>query len=127
MYDCLNVVAPRGPAGKASAILIRALEPVSGLQLMARRRGIDGTQPLTSRQRWKLLSGPGKLCQALAIDRTFDGDELQSEPLFLAAGDAVGADRIATSSRIGLNAKTCGESTFFEWRYTVADSSFLSR
>lgn len=127
MYDCLNVVAPRGPSGKASAILIRALAPVHGIDSMARRRGLDPSGTLTKRQRWKLLSGPGKLCQAMAIDRTLDGDDLQSEPLWIAAGPTVDDARIATTPRIGLNPKTCGESTHYEWRYVVDDSDFLSR
>jgi DNA-3-methyladenine glycosylase len=127
MYDCLNVVAPRGAGGKASALLVRALEPVTGLEQMARRRGIETSEPLTKRDRRKLLSGPGKLCQALSIDRDLDGDDLQSDPLWLARGESVSPDAIERTPRIGLNPRTCGESTHFEWRYVVADSRFLSR
>lgn len=129
MYDCLNVVAPRGPTDKASAILVRALEPVHGLGEMADRRDIEpsGEQELTRRDRWKLLSGPGKLCQALAVDRSLDGDDLQSHPLWIARGVMVVQDQVVTSARIGLNRKTCGDSTDFPWRYVVRGSPFLSR
>lgn len=125
MYDCLNVVAPPGPEGKASAILVRALEPVTGLDVMAERRGI--ARPLTGKTSRALLSGPGKLCQALAIDRGFDGADLQSHPLVIVDAAPVPDAEIATSPRIGLNPATCGASTYFEWRYTVATSRFLSR
>lgn len=126
MYDCLNVVCPRGDTGKASAILIRALEPLMGTTRMVRRRGLSG--PLDSNKtRRALLSGPGKLCQALAIDRGLDGHPLHEHPLFIAAGEDVPSARIRTSPRIGLNPRTCGEATDFEWRYVVEDSQYLSR
>ena len=127
MYDCLNIVAPRGPTDKAAALLIRALEPEAGLEMMAKGRGIDPDGELTRRQKKALMSGPGKLCQALHIDRDFDGHLLVEPPLFVADGPVVSPDRIEESARIGLNPKTCGESADFPWRYTVSGSPFLSR
>jgi DNA-3-methyladenine glycosylase len=69
MHHCLNFVTePRGTAG---AVLIRALEPLAGRQIMERRRG--GDRPGRSLRRRDLCSGPGKLCQALGIDLAWNG------------------------------------------------------
>ncbi len=64
MHHCLNIVTE--PDGKAGAVLIRALEPVTGQSIMARRRNISPTHPQ------ELCNGPGKLCQALAIDLSWN-------------------------------------------------------
>ena len=63
MYYCLNVSS--GPAGEPECVLIRALEPVEGIDLMAHRRGKEKLRDL--------CSGPGKLCQALQIDKSLTG------------------------------------------------------
>ena len=67
MHHCLNFVTEE--EGTAGAVLIRALEPVSGLELMAGRRGLD-TGKFKERD---LCSGPGRLCQALGVDRNWNG------------------------------------------------------
>jgi DNA-3-methyladenine glycosylase len=77
MHSAFNVVA--GLEGQPHAVLIRALEPTLGRELMARRRGL----PLESRL---LTNGPGKLCAALGIDRSRYGASLTEPPLYLAAG-----------------------------------------
>lgn len=122
MHDCLNVVAPRGTAGKPSAILIRALEPLSGEATMASRRGLD-----LEKQRRQLLSGPAKICQALGVDRGLDGHPLWASPLCIAPGITLADDEIARTPRVGLNATTCGASAKFLWRYVAVGSPWLSR
>lgn len=67
-YFCMNVSCER--KGQAGSLLIRALEPVAGLVQMARNRGMVGDGPPTDRIACQLTSGPGRLCQALAIGRT---------------------------------------------------------
>lgn len=67
IHHCLNLVAH--PQGQPGAVLIRALEPVRGQSRMRRRRGRDGIE---------LCNGPGKLCQALGIDMSFDGQDLMA-------------------------------------------------
>ena len=98
MYDCMNVTCE--PEGLAGAVLIRALEPLLGLEAMAQNRGLPA--PITNLV--KLTGGPGKLCQALAITReAHNGLDLLStkSPLQLRDdGEPVG--KIEISTRIGI-------------------------
>jgi DNA-3-methyladenine glycosylase len=102
---CLNVVT--GPIGRGEAVLIRAVEPVEGLELMeaARRASTVGARAPTGEA---LANGPGKLCQALAIDLSLDGINLLSghrdAALCLLAGDEV--PEITITPRIGISKAT---------------------
>jgi len=101
---CFNVTAER--VGVGAGVLVRAAEPLAGLELMRARRG-------TERDR-DLLRGPGRLAQALAIDRALDGLDLcAAGPLWLAAPLAP-ARAIATSRRIGLTKEVERRLRFFE-------------
>jgi DNA-3-methyladenine glycosylase len=105
MYRCFNVVT--GPVGIGEAVLIRALEPLEGLELMALRRG--------AREPKALCSGPGKLVIALGISELPDGSDLRKGPLWVAeppvrkssakAGDgkAEAAAKIQVTTRIGIS------------------------
>lgn len=121
-YHCLNVVTR--PGEKPSAILLRAAEPLEGLELMATRRDVDLSIKHGKR---KLLSGPGKLCQALAIDKAMDGLVYSARCLHFEKGTNFKANEITSSQRIGLNPKTCGDSTHRLWRYTASQSTYLSK
>ncbi len=124
MYDCFNVVT--APTELAAAVLVRAAEPVAGLELMAAGRGHE--PPRTQRQTWNLMSGPGKLCQAMSIRRDdHDGLALDRQWLFISDGEPAADDEIQNSARIGLNPNTVGDSAEWEWRYTLATSEFVSR
>lgn len=107
---CFNIVCDRTKPG--SAVLIRALEPTDGLGVMAQRRGTDDPK--------RLCSGPGKLCQALAIDQALDHAPLDAPP-FLIERRPPEPD-LATGPRIGI---TKGADT--PWRFGLRDSPFLSR
>ncbi|MGV8833608.1 MAG: DNA-3-methyladenine glycosylase [Devosia sp.] len=107
MHWCLNFVCQPG-----SAVLIRALEPQHGLDLMHQRRGV-----VAERQ---LCSGPGKLCQALGISIAQNGLPLDASPFSLSAADT--RPDIAAGPRIGI---TKGVDT--PWRFVVAGSLFLSK
>jgi DNA-3-methyladenine glycosylase len=96
------------------AVLIRALEPVSGQELMAKRRGVPESSPL-------IANGPGKLCQAFAIDRRHYGADLTKRPLFLAEGEA---GSIVCSPRIGVG--YAGAWARKPWRFYERDNRWVS-
>jgi DNA-3-methyladenine glycosylase len=93
MHHCLNVVA--GREGIGEGVLIRALEPVDGLDIMRRNRGIERDEDLTN--------GPGKLVQALGIDPGLSGRRYGEGPLSLTAGLPLHEDDIVVSRRIGIS------------------------
>ena len=107
---CLNVVGGSAPG---AAVLIRALEPTHGLDRMRARRGVDDAR--------KLCSGPGKLCQALAITGDLDGAPLDRPPLDLTRGPEPGPP-LARGPRIGLT-----KAVETPWRFGWRGSAFLSR
>ncbi len=93
MHHCLNLVT--GPAGKASAVLVRALEPVEGGELMRERRGTSATA--------RLARGPGNVARALGITRAQDGLDLVGGALWLSdLPPRRGGHRIARGPRIGI-------------------------
>lgn len=92
--------------GEGAGVLVRALEPLEGLELMRRRRGMVLPRDL--------CRGPGRLCQALAIDRSLDGtDVFEDRFLWLAEPDAV-RPRIGRSRRIGITAAARRRLRFYE-------------
>ena len=90
MHECLNIVTER--MGEPGCVLIRALEPVAGLDLMRRRRG----------GRADLASGPGKLTEALGITRRQNGADLTVGPLLVEPGEAFSFS-IDVTPRIGIS------------------------
>jgi DNA-3-methyladenine glycosylase len=96
------------------AVLIRAVEPLEGVELMARRRGL-------SPGRRELTNGPGKLCEAFDIDGKLYGVDLTKGALYLADGPAV---KVATSKRIGID--YAGEWAEKPWRFYDPNSPFVS-
>jgi DNA-3-methyladenine glycosylase len=110
IHWCINFVCD--VENRAEAALIRALEPTRGLDLMRARRGVDDPR--------QLCSGPGKLCQALAVTRGHDGLPLDRAPFALYAREA--DVEITTGPRIGIT-----RAVELPWRYGLAGSRFLSR
>lgn len=110
MHWCMNLVCDG--EGKASAVLLRALEPTAGLDAMAARRGTADSR--------LLCSGPGRLCQALGITREHDGLALDRPPFELVAPS--GPIAVVRDVRIGIS-----RATELEWRYGLAGSRFVSR
>ncbi len=99
MHHCLNVVADA--ADVPTACLIRAVEPTEGAEAMRVRRA--GKIPAERLRPVNLASGPAKLCQALSIDRTLDGEDLtRSGRLHLQPGPPVDPAAIVTTARVGV-------------------------
>jgi DNA-3-methyladenine glycosylase len=106
MHHCLNVVTEE--EGFPAAVLMRALEPLEGLELMRRYRPGKPDSELTN--------GPAKLCQALAIDKSFNGvDVCTSKVLFIEEGRTVASEEIEVSPRIGIKADEVARSV--PWRF----------
>ncbi len=114
---CLNAVTEA--AGKAGAVLIRALIPQEGLAIMRARRGLavhDGAGLEAASALRLVADGPGKLCQALAIDRTLNGLPLTTEgPLYIEPGIEVPEAEVASSPRIGVRGDE--ETRARPWRF----------
>ncbi len=116
MHWCANVVADAEP-GEASAVLLRAGEPVSGLDLMRQRR------PAAKRDR-DLCSGPARLAQALGLAKADDGASLLRGPVGIYDDDVAPPARPGRSARIGL-APGRGDRT--RWRWFIRNNEFVSR
>jgi DNA-3-methyladenine glycosylase len=117
MHYCANVIC--SPEGEASAVLLRGLEPISGLDEMRVARG--GVSDAL------LCSGPARLCQALGLDRAYDGADLLSggELRLDSDGIAPPAEPLV-GVRIGLSERS-GESRYERWRFGVPGARSLSR
>jgi DNA-3-methyladenine glycosylase len=113
MHFCMNAVT--GRAGEGMAVLLRAAEPIDGVDEMRRRRG-----RLRDRE---LCSGPAKLCQAFGIDRSFDGvDLVRGNDLWIADGTPVPSSLIVVGTRVGIR-----EGLEHPWRFSVDGDPYVSR
>ena len=112
MYWCFNAVTRE--RGHGSAVLVRAVSPIDGIDLMRRRR------PRVKRDR-DLTNGPGKLCLAMGIDGGMSGASLRTGPIVIRAGAAVPDDAVVVTPRIGITRAA-------EWplRYLVRDDPYVS-
>jgi DNA-3-methyladenine glycosylase len=110
IHWCMNIVC--GEKGVAGALLLRALEPQQGIEVMRARRGLDDLR--------LLAAGPGRLCQALGVTRAHDGLRIDGPPFELRARR--GEVEIVTGPRIGIT-----KAADLPWRYGLAGSRFLSR
>ena len=116
MYFCMNVVCQR--TGVPQAVLLRALEPLEGIELMRRRRGLpDGPD-------WRLCRGPGVLCRALGITRAENGADLVRGPLRIVEAPPVPASQVVRTPRIGVG--YAGAHAALPWRFLVRGSRAVS-
>jgi DNA-3-methyladenine glycosylase len=112
MHWCVNAVTR--DEGLPSAVLVRALEPLDGIELMRRRRP-------AARRIEEFTNGPARLCRALGITGEHNGLALQRPPLLVRRGDRVPDDAVTVTARIGITKAA-------EWplRWLVTDSPFVS-
>jgi DNA-3-methyladenine glycosylase len=115
MHFHFNLVT--GAVGEPHAVLIRAVEPLLGRELMAERRGLQES-------RRELSNGPGKLCRAFAIDRAQYGADLCRGPLHLRRGRNLAAPEVRTSKRIGVD--YAGPWSERLWRFFDATNPYVS-
>ncbi|MDJ0839664.1 MAG: DNA-3-methyladenine glycosylase [Acidobacteriota bacterium] len=113
MHFCMNVVTEA--EGIGAAVLIRAVEPLEGLETMRKLRG----RKIKQRD---LTSGPARCCRAFAVDRTHDGLSLTGSEIWLAEGEPEAGERIETSPRIGIS-----KSADLPWRFILDGNPYLSR
>jgi len=123
VHYCLNISCL--PEGDAGCVLIRALEPVEGIEAMAGARGLHITKAdfgsvHTAR---RIASGPGKLCEALQITRTRDNgkDMLSRRSDLMVIDDGYRAKKVSTTARIGIT-----KSAEMPWRYLIEGNTFVS-
>lgn len=112
MYRCVNAVTVAEGVGEG--VLIRALEPMAGIEIMRRNRRTENLR--------LLCSGPGRLCEALGITREMDGTDLSIGPLWIAAGSQPGSQMITATPRVGIR-----EATDRHWRFLLAGNPYVSR
>jgi len=113
IHNLLNFVTE--PEGRASAVLIRALEPTAGIEMMRERRGRDEIE--------QLCSGPGKLSEALGVGLSLNGLDLFRPPFEISnRGRSNSEVAITASPRIGIT-----KAAELPWRYCMAGSRFVSR
>lgn len=113
MYNCLNISA--GPEGVPQCILIRALEPTDGIELMQVRRKTEKLK--------NLCSGPGKLCMAFDITRNlYNEDMIDGDVLYIEKGETLPSH---ASKRIGIDyAENCRDKL---WRFAAVDNKYISK
>src|SRR6266581_7056463 len=115
MYNQFNVVT--NVEDVPHAILVRAVEPVEGLDIIRRRR--------QGRSEYELTSGPGRLCLALGIDRQLDQADLLGERVWIEEGVSISPRQVARGPRVGIDyAESWLEKP---WRFWVRDNPFVSR
>lgn len=111
MHYCCNIVTDK--VGVGSAVLIRAVEPINGIDMM---------EKLRRRQGIEISNGPAKLCEALNIDKTLNGHDLSVSPLKLLYNQSIPKEDIVISTRIGIS-KAKDELK----RFYIKDNPYVSR
>ena len=115
MYNQFNVVT--NVTDIPHAVLVRAVEPVEGLDIVRRRR--------TGRSEYELTSGPGRLCLAMGIDRRLDNADLLGNRVWIEDGISISPRQIARGPRVGID--YAEEWVTKPWRFWVRDNPFVSR
>jgi DNA-3-methyladenine glycosylase len=118
MHFCANIVTGNRNDGKA--ILIRALEPIEGIDFMAMNR--YGKKVITQKKLINLTNGPAKICKAFCIEREQNGCDLCGDEIFILNAPKIKPAKIVTSTRIGIK-----KSVDLPWRYYIKDNPFISR
>jgi DNA-3-methyladenine glycosylase len=117
-HFCANVVV--GPKDKGIAVLIRALEPIEGIDMMIKNR--FGRKLENDKEKYSLTNGPGKLCKAFGINRSHNGVDLTGNEIFVLDQPKLKSKEVGVSKRIGIT-----RSVDLQWRFFIKDNPFVSR
>lgn len=112
MHYCMNVVC--GPEGEGGAVLIRAVEPLEGVEMMSLNRG--------GRAGVELANGPAKVCQAFAVDKAFNGHDLHTAPLRLILTPTREQRNFVQTTRIGIS-----QAKDVPWRFYERGNRYVSK
>jgi DNA-3-methyladenine glycosylase len=115
MYHCFNIVSNK--VGIPQGVLVRALEPIEGIELMKKRRKTDKIN--------NLCSGPGKLCAAMDIGREHNKMDLCGDELYIVDGSLKDGEEIVSTPRINID--YAGEAANYPWRFVISGNKHLSR
>jgi len=116
MHFCFNMTSGT-VFGKPEVVLVRALEPIEGIEIMIKRRDIED-------QTENLANGPGKLCAAMGISKEQNGIDLCGSPLHVEKGERIGENNICQTKRI--NVDYAGKWKEEPWRFYVKNNDFVS-
>ncbi len=122
IYNCINAVTSQ--VDKPEAVLIRALEPLSGIEQMAMNRFKKEYSELDKRQMKNLTNGPGKLCMALDIDRSLNKEDLNGNKVYIKYPEVEEDFTIVRSKRVGID--YAEEAIDYLWRFYIKDNANVS-
>ncbi len=117
-HNCCNVVTGKKKIG--SAVLIRAVEPLSGLESMAYNR--FGRALKNEKEILSLTNGPGKLCRAFEINRVYNGLDLLGNVIYIINASKISNDNIVKTKRVGIR-----KSVDLPWRFYIKDNPYVSK
>lgn len=117
-HFCANIVT--GVKDHGTAILLRGMEPISGINKYAFNR--FAKREITEKEKINLLNGPAKICQAFNLDRKFNGTNLIANKIYLLNSDKIPGDKIVQTTRIGIK-----KSVELPWRFYIKDNKYVSK
>lgn len=125
MYECFNVISKE--KGSPEGILIRAVEPIDGLEKIAQNRFRKSYDTLTAKEIKNLTNGPSKLCIALDINKKVHNfmDLVKSKELYIEDGDKINSSDIVETTRVGID--YAEEAVDFPWRFYVKNNIYVSK
>ena len=118
IHHCANVVT--GVSGQGTAVLLRAMEPISGHDIFSERR--FGNKNLSEKDEVNLLNGPAKICQAFGIDRSNNETNLLEKNIYLLDDKVIPNNKIVKTTRIGIK-----KSVDLPWRFYIKDNPYISK
>jgi len=117
-HFCSNVVT--GEIGHGTAVLIRAIEPIKGMNVLIKNR--FNRNLVNEKEKYNLTNGPGKICQAMSINKSHYGIDLTGNQIYLLDATKISDDEIVITKRIGIK-----KSVDLPWRFYIKNNPFVSK